>query len=99
MASNGKVYDWITFSVNEEVDVLTQARFVAGGHAISNAYIKPMLVEGTVAPTEYKKYDTTSDDISKLQSQLNGLTLHPCSKADYDAMESHDANTLYVCWE
>ncbi len=32
----------------------------------------------------------------ELINKLNGLTLYPCTEAEYEAMESHDANTLYI---
>lgn len=42
---------------------------------------------------ENKSLETKMQEVNH---QLNGLTLYPCTEADYEAMESHDANTLYI---
>lgn len=43
-----------------------------------------------------EKIDSVVDEIS---TNLSGLTLHPCTQEEYDAMESHAANTLYIIRE
>lgn len=42
---------------------------------------------------ENKSLETKMQEVNH---QLNGLTLYPCTEEEYEAMESHDANTLYI---
>lgn len=52
-------------------------------------------LEGRVGTAE-TEIDTISNDISELQEQLDGISIRALKKSVYDAMPSHDPNTLYV---
>lgn len=41
----------------------------------------------------------TNEKVNSVIKSLNGLTLYKCTQSEYDSMETHDANTLYIIVE
>lgn len=50
----------------------------------------------TDAESIVSAFSTLAIQVQNLENRFGGMTLMKCSQAQYDTMESHDANTLYI---
>ena len=86
--------DGATFTLTEETDLYIGFE-VLSGVTITKMSVSPMLVKGNIIPKEYKPYSQAK--VTK--KQISDLSFKKMSKADYDALETKDANTVYFTYE